>query len=184
MPRESGILQPWEDEESSLPRETRYWRLSPIHPFWFENQIERHLHLILHSFGDPWIESTLSAGLWSQCNWHAWLKSPRGGAICLGMWGYRQNSESSGPRFLSALEDVLLRAGLVFYSRPSSRKFISNFSRVARLCYCCGVTDPVKPFWQAELKQLRRHISLDKEASFTTGFSAAVWQMMRMIIIP
>ena len=72
-------------------------------------------------------------------------------------------------------------AGLVFYSRPSSRKFISNFSRVARLCVCCGVTDPVKPFWQAELKQLRRHISLDKEA---TGFSAAVWQMMRMIIIP
>ena len=33
------------------------------------------------------------------------------------------------------------------------RKFISNFSRVAE-GYCSGVTDPVKPFWQAELKQL------------------------------
>ena len=165
------ILQPWEDEESSLPRdEDKKIRSAFSFLIWKSNRTKTWFSILFcsiwtfHPFWDFDVNAIDMLGLKAQA-------IQEGVQYAFGVF----QSESPAKIFIR---------GKKMFCWPSflyRRKFISNFSRVAE-GYCSGVTDPVKPFWQAELKQLWRHISQPLLAPQSEEWIfGSCWQM---IIIP
>ena len=114
------------------------------YPFLFENQIERHdSQFCTAAVTLPPLFSRTLMSMQLTCLGLKAQAIQEGVQYAFGVF----QSESPAKIFIR---------GKKMFCWPSflyRRKFISNFSRVAE-GYCSGVTDPVKPFWQAELKQL------------------------------
>ena len=166
------ILQPWEDEESSLPRdEDKKIRSAFSFLIWKSNRTKTWFSILFcsiwtfHPFWDFDVNAIDMLGLKAQA-------IQEGVQYAFGVF----QSESPAKIFIRGKKKMFCWPSFLY-----RRKFISNFSRVAE-GYCSGVTDPVKPFWQAELKQLWRHISQPLLAPQSEEWIfGSCWQM---IIIP
>ena len=147
--------------------ETKTRRYDLLSLFLFENQIEQrhdsqsYFAAAVHGPSNPFW-----AGLWCQCNWHAWLKSPfkRGCNMLLGYFRVKAQ-----PRFLS--EGRRCSVGLVFYIGGSSFLIFLEWQKATAVVWQILLSHFGKLSWSNCEDTFLSLCLLHKAKS---GFSAAV----------